>query len=171
MCKVIVNETIFSETCLLTAPKLVFGPSVIQFSCVLLSESNCNYTLHTFMTFGYGCHCSNIVMSKGKDNVRMKWSENCIKHFLEACIQEVNQIGRKNEGSLQRQSWTNVGKQLQEVCDLEVTQKQMRNEYDHLKWKFFEWAYLKQTMPDRYNSETNSFNLTNEEWEDFLKVC
>ncbi|PWA75147.1 myb/SANT-like domain, Harbinger transposase-derived nuclease domain protein [Artemisia annua] len=108
-------------------------------------------------------------MSKVKDNVRMKWSEDCIKHFLEACIQEVNQIGRRNEGSLQRQSWTNVGKQLQEACNLEVTQKQMRNEYDHLKWKFFEWAYLKQTMPDRYNSETNSFNLTNEEWEDFLK--
>nr|GEW01294.1 myb/SANT-like domain, Harbinger transposase-derived nuclease domain protein [Tanacetum cinerariifolium] len=106
-------------------------------------------------------------MSKAKD--RMKWSENCIKHFLEACIEEVNKVGRKNEGSLRRPSWTNVGKQLLEVCNLEVTQKQMRNEYDHLKWKFFEWAYLKQTMSDRYNSETNAFNLTNEEWEDLFK--
>ncbi|GJR73490.1 L10-interacting MYB domain-containing protein-like protein [Tanacetum coccineum] len=106
-------------------------------------------------------------MSKAKD--RMKWSKNCIKHFLEACIEEVNKVGRKNEGSLRRPSWTNVGKQLQEVCNLEVTQKQMRNEYDHLKWKFFEWAYLKQTMTDRYNSETNTFNLTNEEWEDLFK--
>lgn len=114
--------------------------------------------------------CSNIIMGNPKGSVRMRWSLDCIKCFLEACIHEVTKVGRK-EGSLHIRSWKYVQKQLQEVCNLKVTQKQMKNTYDYLKWKFLGWAYLKRKVGNLYNSKTNTFNLTEEEWRDFIKVC
>ncbi|VFQ68868.1 unnamed protein product [Cuscuta campestris] len=45
----------------------------------------------------------------------------------------------------------------------------MRNAYDNLKAKYSGWVYLKNKTGNIYNAQTNTFTLTNEEWEDFKK--
>ncbi|KAJ0821721.1 putative Myb/SANT-like domain-containing protein [Helianthus annuus] len=45
----------------------------------------------------------------------------------------------------------------------------MKNAYDNLKAKYVGWAYLKNKTGNIYNPQTNTFTLTNEEWEEFKK--
>ncbi|XP_023758014.1 uncharacterized protein LOC111906492 [Lactuca sativa] len=45
----------------------------------------------------------------------------------------------------------------------------MKNAYDNLKAKYTGWVYLKNKTGNIYNSQTNTFNLTAEEWDDFKK--
>ncbi|KAI3507768.1 hypothetical protein L1887_22762 [Cichorium endivia] len=45
----------------------------------------------------------------------------------------------------------------------------MKNAYDNLKAKYVGWDYLRNKTGNIYNSETNTFTLTNEEWEEFKK--
>ncbi|KAI7755196.1 hypothetical protein M8C21_023888, partial [Ambrosia artemisiifolia] len=52
---------------------------------------------------------------------------------------------------------------------LDLTQKQMKNAYDNLKAKYTGWVYLKNKTGNIYNAQTNTFTLTNEEWEEFKK--
>ena len=57
-----------------------------------------------------------------EDNVRMKWTNEQIKVFLEACIEDVNTMGR-NGGSLHKETWVKVAAKLKVVCNLLLTQK------------------------------------------------
>lgn len=108
-----------------------------------------------------------VVMDK---SVRVRWRSDAIKCFLEACIQEVNKVGRRGS-SLQRKSWAEVRRKLDEVCNMKVTQKQMRNLYGYLKERYAAWLYLREKSGDLYDPRTNTFNLARQEWEEFLKVC
>ncbi|KAE8687129.1 hypothetical protein F3Y22_tig00111022pilonHSYRG00082 [Hibiscus syriacus] len=45
----------------------------------------------------------------------------------------------------------------------------MKNAYDNLKAKYIGWVYLKNKTGNLYNPQTNTFTLTNEEWEEFRK--
>ncbi|KAE8695349.1 Detected protein of unknown function [Hibiscus syriacus] len=45
----------------------------------------------------------------------------------------------------------------------------MKNAYDNLKAKYIGWVYLKNKTGNLYNQQTNTFTLTNEEWEEFRK--
>ncbi|CAI9260410.1 unnamed protein product [Lactuca saligna] len=71
--------------------------------------------------------------------------------------------------SLQKDSWIRLGRVLKEKFGVELTQKQMKNAYDNLKAKYTGWVYLKNKTGNIYNSQTNTFNLTAEEWDDFKK--
>lgn len=96
--------------------------------------------------------------------VRISWkSENVVKTFLEACIHEVAENGR-NGASLKAFSWKNVAEKLKVSHNLVVDQKQMKNHYDYLKGKYSAWSKLKNKSGNVYDPVTNTFNLSEEEW-------
>lgn len=100
---------------------------------------------------------------------RIKWSDGLTKCFLEACIEEINKVGR-NGGSLRKETWAKVGKKLEEVCSVKLNQKQLKNQYDYLKGKYSGWTYLKNKTGNIYDPLMNTFTLSNQEWEEFFKV-
>ncbi|XP_076939611.1 L10-interacting MYB domain-containing protein-like [Bidens hawaiensis] len=99
---------------------------------------------------------------------KQQWSNKQIKCLLETCIEEINTVG-KNGLSLHRDSWANVISVLKEKFGLDLCQKQVKNAYDNLKAKYIGWLYLKNKTGNIYNPQTNTFTLTNEEWEEFKK--
>lgn len=46
----------------------------------------------------------------------------------------------------------------------------MKNEYDYLKERYQAWVVLVNKTGNLYNPQTNSFNLTAEQWDEYLKV-
>ncbi|CAI9277942.1 unnamed protein product [Lactuca saligna] len=62
-----------------------------------------------------------------------------------------------------------LGRLLKEKFGFELSQKQMTNVYDNLKVNYTGWVYLKNRISNVYNSQTNTFNLTTDEWDDFKK--
>ncbi|KAJ9544803.1 hypothetical protein OSB04_024510 [Centaurea solstitialis] len=103
-----------------------------------------------------------------QSSIYLQQTPESIRCFLESCLSEVNIVGR-NGGSLQKNSWVKVAKNLLDVCGMNATQKQMKNHYDYLKAKYACWVYLKNKIGNLYNPETNTFNLSLEEWDDFIK--
>ncbi|CAI9301527.1 unnamed protein product [Lactuca saligna] len=99
---------------------------------------------------------------------KQQWTNEHLKCLLDTCIEEVESVGRKRL-SLQKDSWIRLGRVLKEKFGVELTQKQMKNAYDNLKAKYTGWVYLKNKTGNIYNSQTNTFNLTAEEWDDFKK--
>ncbi|KAK1421417.1 hypothetical protein QVD17_23733 [Tagetes erecta] len=97
-----------------------------------------------------------------------QWLSEHLKCLLETCIEEVNTVGKKGL-SLHKDSWNKLGKVLKEKFGIDLTQKQMKNAYDNLKAKYIGWLYLKNKTGNLYNASTNTFTLTNEEWEEFKK--
>ncbi|KAL4577744.1 hypothetical protein LXL04_013857 [Taraxacum kok-saghyz] len=95
-----------------------------------------------------------------------QWSNDQIKCLLETCIEEVNTIGRKGL-SLHKDSWNKVGRVLKDNFGVDLTKKQLKNSYDNLKAKYTGWIYLKNKTGNLYNPQTNTFNLTAEEWDEF----
>ena len=91
------------------------------------------------------------------------------KTFLEACIQEVTASGRLGN-SLKPHSWLKVGDILRKTHNFEVDARQMRNQYDYLKSRYVAWCQLKSKTGNHYDPTTNSFNFTDEEWEQHAKV-
>ena len=91
------------------------------------------------------------------------------KCLLQTCIKEVQTVGRKGL-SLHKQSWHKLGTTIKEKYGVDLNQRQLKNAYDNLKAKYTGWLCLKNKTRNLYNPQTNTFNLTNEEWEDFKKV-
>ena len=92
-----------------------------------------------------------------------------VKTFLEACIHEVAVNGR-NGVSLKILSWKNVGEILKKEHNFIADQRQMKNHFDYVKSKFSAWTKLKNKTGNVYDLVTNTFNLTEEEWEIEMKV-
>ena len=63
-----------------------------------------------------------------------------------------------------------VAEKLKTDHNFIVEKKQMKNRYDYLKAKYEVWLKLKNKKGNIYNPITNSFNMTNEEWEAEAKV-
>ncbi|KAJ9541936.1 hypothetical protein OSB04_028442 [Centaurea solstitialis] len=100
---------------------------------------------------------------------RIYWrKEIVVKTFLEACIQEIALNGREG-GSLKPVSWKNVAETLKRTHNFIVEQRQMKNQYDYLKGKYGAWSKLKNKAGDVYDPLTNTFNLTEEEWQIEMK--
>ncbi|XP_023728349.1 uncharacterized protein LOC111876058 [Lactuca sativa] len=91
------------------------------------------------------------------------------KHFLEACIHELTSNGREDSG-LKTSSWTVVTEKLKKYHNFVVDKKQMKNQYNYLKAKYAVWLKLKNKTGNLYNPVTDSFNMTNEEWEAEAKL-
>ncbi|GJW74488.1 Myb/SANT-like domain-containing protein [Tanacetum coccineum] len=102
--------------------------------------------------------------SKKQNKVRINWkNERVVKTFLEACIQEVEENGIRG-GALHAFPWSKVAEKLKKRHNLIVNQKQMKNHYDYLKTKYKAWSTLKDKVGNLYDPLTNTFNLTDEEW-------
>ncbi|KAD1059745.1 hypothetical protein E3N88_43347 [Mikania micrantha] len=97
-----------------------------------------------------------------------QWSNEEIKCLLETCIEEINSVGKRGL-SLHKDSWNKLGRVLKEKFGMDFSQKQLKNAFDNLKAKYIGWMYLKNKTGNIYNSQTNTFSLTNEEWEQFKK--
>ncbi|GJS88081.1 Myb/SANT-like domain-containing protein [Tanacetum coccineum] len=87
-----------------------------------------------------------------------------VKTFIEACIHAIALDGREGV-SLKVLSWKKVAKALKDNHNFEANQKQMRNHFDYMKLKYGAWLFLKNMMGNIYDDSTNTFNLTEEEWE------
>ncbi|KAF5759740.1 putative Myb/SANT-like domain-containing protein [Helianthus annuus] len=97
--------------------------------------------------------------------IRINWKQEGVgKTFLESCIHEIALHGREGS-SLKAISWKRVAEKLKIEHDFIVDQKQMKNRYDYLKSKFAAWSKLKNKTGNVYNPQTNTFNLTEEEWQ------
>ncbi|XP_052624812.1 uncharacterized protein LOC111888675 [Lactuca sativa] len=102
--------------------------------------------------------------------IRVSWKSELVdKTFLEACIQELTSNGREGSG-LKESSWAVVAEKLKTDHNFIVDKKQMKNRYDYLKAKYAVWLKLKNKTGNIYNPVTNSFNMTNEEWEAEAKL-
>ncbi|PWA61169.1 myb/SANT-like domain-containing protein [Artemisia annua] len=101
--------------------------------------------------------------------VRMSWKNlSVVRTFLDACIQEISLNGREG-GSLKAHSWKKVAQVLNENHNFSVDRKQMKNHYDYLKGKYGAWLLLRNKTGNVYDPSTNTFNLTDEEWEIEMK--
>ncbi|KAK1403260.1 hypothetical protein POM88_002865 [Heracleum sosnowskyi] len=108
---------------------------------------------------------SNETQKKGK----VYWRGELItKTFLEACIEEVTASGRLGS-SLKPNSWITMGEILKKTHGFEVDDRQMRNRYDYLRNHYVVWCQLKSKTRNHYNLVTNSFNFTEEEWDQLCK--
>lgn len=112
-----------------------------------------------------GSETNNQKNSKERNKPRISWkNEIHVRTFLETCIQQVAEHGRSS-GSLKPHSWEHVMKTLKDTHNLVVDQKQMKNHYDYLKGKYRAWCKLRDHFNDLYDSSTNTFNLSEDEWE------
>nr|XP_043610822.1 L10-interacting MYB domain-containing protein-like isoform X1 [Erigeron canadensis] len=102
--------------------------------------------------------------SKTGKKIRVSWKrEKVVKTFLQACINQVAEDGR-NGASLRAYTWRVVAEKLKGKHNLVVNQKQMKNHYDYLKSKYKAFLKLKNKRANVYDPLTNTFNLTEEEW-------
>ncbi|PWA47138.1 hypothetical protein CTI12_AA430900 [Artemisia annua] len=105
-----------------------------------------------------------------KKRKKINWrNERAVKTFLEACIQEVEENGPRG-GSLRASSWSKVATKLKSSHNFVVDQKQMKNHFDYLKAKYKAWSTLKKKAGNLYDPLTNTFDLTDEEWNLEIKV-
>ncbi|GJW82627.1 Myb/SANT-like domain-containing protein [Tanacetum coccineum] len=100
-----------------------------------------------------------------KTKSRVGWKNiSVVKTFIEACIHAIALDGREGV-SLKVLSWKKVAKALKDNHNFEADQKQMRNHLDYMKLKYGAWLFLKNRTGNIYDDSTNTFNLTEEEWE------
>ena len=104
--------------------------------------------------------------SKKRRKIRISWkNEKVVKTFLEACIQEVENGTRG--GSI---LWKNISEKLKDSHNFVAEQKQMKNHYDYLKAKYKAWSTLKNKVGNLYDPLTNTFDLTEDQWDIEMKV-
>ncbi|GJU63021.1 L10-interacting MYB domain-containing protein-like protein, partial [Tanacetum coccineum] len=107
----------------------------------------------------------NLENNRKQKKSRVGWkSISVVKTFMEACIHAIALDGREGV-SLKVLSWKKVAKALKDNHNFEVDMKQMRNHFDYMKTKYGAWLSLKNRTGNIYDESTNTFNLTDEEWE------
>ncbi|CAI9293734.1 unnamed protein product [Lactuca saligna] len=104
---------------------------------------------------------------ESKQNM-VRWNVNIVKTFLDACIHEITINGWEN-GGLKAVSWKKVGEMLKDRHNFSVDYIQMINYFYGLKRKYTAWVSLKNKTPNIYDPSTNTFNLTDKEWETEIK--
>ncbi|KAL7593356.1 hypothetical protein Lser_V15G33469 [Lactuca serriola] len=106
--------------------------------------------------------------NKESKQTMVRWNVNIVKTFLDACIHEITINGWEN-GGLKAVSWKKVGEMLKATHNFSVDHIQMINYFYGLKRKYTAWVSLKNKTPNIYNPSTNTFNLTDKEWETEIK--
>ncbi|KAJ0514263.1 putative Myb/SANT-like domain-containing protein [Helianthus annuus] len=102
--------------------------------------------------------------------IMINWKQEGVeKTFLEACVHQITVNGREGS-SLKQASWKTVAENLKTQHNFIVEQRQMKNHYDFLKGKFAAWLKLKNKTGNVYDPVTNSFNLSEEEWQIEMKL-
>ena len=103
------------------------------------------------------------------DTITLNFTPEQYKFFLDSCIEEVNRVDAKGN-SLHIESWAIVGKKMKEAFGMTTTQKQLKNKFDYYRGKHQAHAYLRGKTGNVFNVDTNTFNLTDEEWKLLNKV-
>nr|GEV75192.1 hypothetical protein [Tanacetum cinerariifolium] len=100
-----------------------------------------------------------------KTKSRVGWKNiSVVKTLIETCIHAIALDGREGV-SLKVLSLKKVTKALKDNHNFEADQKQMRNHFDYMKLKYEAWLFLKNKTGNIYDDSTNTFNLTEQEWE------
>ncbi|XP_047259629.1 uncharacterized protein LOC124892373 [Capsicum annuum] len=92
-----------------------------------------------------------------------------LKTFLESCIEEVSLNGRCGS-SLKAESWDRIKDVLATTHNFVATQKKMKNQYDYIKEKYQAWLPLTKKTGNIYDPTTNTIQMSNSEWEEYIKV-
>ncbi|XP_059277520.1 L10-interacting MYB domain-containing protein-like [Lycium ferocissimum] len=109
-------------------------------------------------------------MEQSSENSRVSWKDmDVVKTFLENCIQEVSLNGRLGS-SLKPDSWNKVKLALETCHRFSVPQKKMKNYYDYLKEKYQAWLPLTKKTGNIYDPTTNTFQMSNSEWDEYIKA-
>ncbi|GJX23779.1 putative reverse transcriptase domain-containing protein [Tanacetum coccineum] len=87
-----------------------------------------------------------------------------MKKIIKACIHAIALDGHEGV-SLKVLTWKKVAKALKDNHNFEANQKQMRNHFNYIKLKYRAWLSLKNGTGNIYDDSSNTFNLTEEEWE------
>ncbi|XP_047251493.1 uncharacterized protein LOC124886657 [Capsicum annuum] len=92
-----------------------------------------------------------------------------LKTFLESCIQEVS-LNERCGSSLKAKSWDRIKDVLATAHNFVATQKKMKNQYDYIKEKYQAWLPLTKKTGNIYDPTTNTIQMSNSEWEEYIKV-
>ncbi|KAM3235861.1 hypothetical protein P3L10_015898 [Capsicum annuum] len=100
---------------------------------------------------------------------RLIWRMDVLKTFLESCIEEVSLNGRCGS-SLKAESWDGITDVLATTHNFVATKKKMKNQYDYIKEKYQAWLPLTKKTGNIYDPTTNTIQMSNSEWEEYIKV-
>lgn len=92
---------------------------------------------------------------------KVQWAHEHLKCLVETCIKEIKRSVEKVLG-MHKDSWSKLGNVLKEIFGMKLSQKEMKNVYHHLKYKYSGWVYLSNETRTLYNPQTNMFNLKTE---------
>ncbi|GAV61301.1 Myb_DNA-bind_3 domain-containing protein [Cephalotus follicularis] len=109
-------------------------------------------------------------MDQPSQNFGINWKNlEVVKTFLQTCVQEVSINGRQCV-SLRPNSWNKVKIVLEETRSVTFSQKQCKNYYDYLKEKYQVWLSITQKTGNVYDPATNTINMKNIEWDEYIKA-
>ncbi|XP_060966886.1 uncharacterized protein LOC133035128 [Cannabis sativa] len=109
-------------------------------------------------------------MEQSSVKQRVSWRNmDVVKTFLETCIQEVYLHGRLGS-SLKPDSWNKVRLVLETTHSFFATQKQLKNHFDYLKYKYQTWFPITMKIGNVYDPTTNTILMSNAEWDEYIKA-
>ncbi|KAG5541857.1 hypothetical protein RHGRI_021638 [Rhododendron griersonianum] len=104
------------------------------------------------------------------DSARANWKDpELYKLFIDLCLKESTENG-KNGGSLKKESWDRILIALNKEKGLNLTQKQVKNQWDFLKSKYGEWSKIISKTGNGYDLVTNTVNWSTEEWSEYIQA-
>ncbi|KAF7143180.1 hypothetical protein RHSIM_Rhsim05G0210200 [Rhododendron simsii] len=104
------------------------------------------------------------------DGGRANWKDpELYKLFIDLCLKESTENG-KNGGSLKKESWDRILIALNKEKGLNLTQKQVKNQWDFLKSKYGEWSKIVSKTGNGYDPVTNTVNWSTEEWSEYIQA-
>ncbi|KAF7140857.1 hypothetical protein RHSIM_Rhsim06G0160000 [Rhododendron simsii] len=104
------------------------------------------------------------------DGARANWKDpELYKLFIDLCLKESTE-NDKNGGSLKKESWDRILIALNKEKGLNLTQKQVKNQWDFLKSKYGEWSKIISKTGNGYDPVTNTVNWSTEEWSEYIQL-
>lgn len=98
------------------------------------------------------------------------WTPSTRKVFIDLCLEETLQ-GNKPGTHFNREGWRNIVENFHEKTGLKYDRIQLKNHWDNTKEQWRVWSKLIGTSRMKWDPCTNEFGATEEEWENFIKVC
>ncbi|KAH7854129.1 hypothetical protein Vadar_010405 [Vaccinium darrowii] len=104
------------------------------------------------------------------DGGRANWKDpELYKLFIGSCLKESTENG-KNGGSLKKESWDRVRVALNKEENVNLSQKQLKNQWEYLKSNFGEWSKIISKIGNGYDPVTNTVNWSTEEWSEYIQA-
>ncbi|KAH7863806.1 hypothetical protein Vadar_022225 [Vaccinium darrowii] len=104
------------------------------------------------------------------DGGRANWKDpELYKLFIDLCLKESTENG-KNGGSLKKESWDRVRVALNKEKNVNLSQKQLKNQWEYLKSKYGEWSKIISKTGNGYDPVTNTVNWSTEEWSEYIQA-